>query len=165
MAQAAVHETDQTELIPPSYFTGSSTDVELSNAMRHLEIAGSGTSAPAPTKRPTFAFHRRIRDDPAFAAIELPSSPMLQYAAVVKSSGRAIHGIIREWTEEWLAGVGMRGGPDAEARLKGMVEEVVWGNVIWYGIGGWASRGSDGRGFNADFLMCVLLCSSRLSRG
>lgn len=163
MAQAAVHETDQTELIPPSYFTGSSTDAELSNAIRRLEISGSGTSAPAPAKRPTFAFHRRIRDDPAFA-VELPSSPMLQYAAVVKSSGSAIHELIREWTEEWLAGVGMRGGPDSEARLRGMVEEVVWGNVIWYGIGGWASRGSNGRGFNADFFMCALLCFVRLSR-
>ena len=164
MAQAAVHETDQTELIPPSYFTGSSTDAELSNAIRRLEISGSGTSAPAPAKRPTFAFHRRIRDDPAFA-VELPSLPMLQYAAVVKSSGSAIHELIREWTEEWLAGVGMRGGPDSEARLRGMVEEVVWGNVIWYGIGGWASRGSNERGFNADFFMCALLCFVRLSRG
>jgi hypothetical protein len=111
--------------------------------------------APAPEKRPTFAFHRRIRDDPAFV-VELPSSPMLQYAAVVKSAGGAIHNLIREWTEEWLEGVGTLGGADAEARLRGMVEEVVWGNVLWYGIGGWTSRGTDGRGFNADFFMCAL---------
>ena len=66
---------------------------------------------------------------------------MLRYAAVVKSAGGAIHDLVREWTDEWLVGVGERGGADAEARLRGMVEEVVWGNVIWYGIGGWASRG------------------------
>jgi hypothetical protein len=167
LAQAAVHQTDQPELIPPSYFTSSATDAELSDTMRRLEIAGSGTSAPAPEKQPTFAFHRRIRDDPAFV-VELPSSPMLQYAAVVKSAGGAIHDHVREWTEEWLTGVGMHGGADAEARLRGMVEEVVWGNVLWYGIGGWTSRGTDGRGFNADFFMCALptlySAESRLTR-
>lgn len=164
LAQAAVHEGDQTELIPSSYFTSSVKDAELSEPMQRLEIAGSGTSAPAPEKRPTFAFYRRIRDDPAFA-VKLPSSPMLRYAAVLKSAGGAIDDLVREWTEEWLAGVGTRGGADAEARLKGMVEEVVWGNVIWYGIGGWASRGTGGRRFNADFFRCAFLYSVRLSCG
>jgi len=42
-------------------------------------------------------------------------------------------------------------GRGADARLRGMVEEVVWGNAIWYGIGGWASRGVCGRVTNADF--------------
>jgi hypothetical protein len=128
--------------------------------MHSLEISGNSASptASAPEKRPTFAFHRRIRDDPAFAP-ELPSSPLLHYAAVVKSAGGAIHDLVREWTEVWLEGVGVRGGADAEALLRGMVEEVIWGNVTWYGIGGWASRGVDGRGFNADFFVYVLLCS------
>jgi hypothetical protein len=148
LAQAAVHQANQTEIIPPFYFTTPAMDVELSNPMHRLEIVGSGMSAPVLEKRPTFAFHRRIRDDPAFA-VELPSSPLLQYTAVMKSAGSAIHGLVREWSEEWLAGVGTRA--DAEARLKGMVEEVVWGNVIWYGIGGWATRGTEERGFNADF--------------
>jgi len=40
------------------------------------------------------------------STVELPSNPLLQYAAVVKNSGGAIHDLIREWTEEWLAGVG-----------------------------------------------------------
>ncbi len=129
--------------------------------MHSLNIAGFGTSpsASAPEKRPTFAFHRRIRD--AAFSVEFPSDPLLQYAAVVKSVGGAIHELVQEWTEEWLEGVGARGGVGAEARLKGMVEEVVWGNVIWYGIGGWASRGTNGRGMNADFFKYALLCSVR----
>ncbi|KAF8260911.1 hypothetical protein EI94DRAFT_1705947 [Lactarius quietus] len=160
LAQAAVHEANQIEVIPPSHFVSPAIDTELSNLMHRLEIADSGTSAPAPEKRPTFSFHRRIRDDPAFA-VELPSSLFLHYTAVMKSAGSAIHDLVREWSEEWLAGVGTRA--DAEARLKGMVEEVVWGNVIWYGIGGWATRGTEGRGFNADFFMWVhpsLRCST-----
>ena len=37
----------------------------------------------------------------------------------------------------------------------------MWGNVIWYGIGGWASCGTGGRGINADFFLYALLCSVR----
>ncbi|KAH9170233.1 hypothetical protein EDB89DRAFT_1979523 [Lactarius sanguifluus] len=164
LAQAAVHGPDQTELIPPSCFTNSATDTiaDLSNLAHSLEIAGFSTSpsASAPEKRPTFAFHRRIRD--AAFSVELPSDPLLQYGAVVKSIGGAIYDLVREWTEEWLeGGVGARGSAGAEARLKGMVEEVVWGNVIWYGIGGWASRGTSGRGMNADFFKYALLYSVR----
>jgi hypothetical protein len=36
-----------------------------------------------------------------------------------------------------------------------MVEEVVLGNAIWFGVGGWHARGKTGRTFNADFFMCV----------
>ncbi len=41
------------------------------------------------------------------------------------------------------------------------MEEIVWGNVIWYGIGDWESRGTGGRGINADFFMYTLLYSVR----
>ncbi|KAI9455663.1 hypothetical protein BJY52DRAFT_1121741, partial [Lactarius psammicola] len=163
LTQAAVHGADQTALIPTSYFTHSATDAtdaDLSNVMHDLEIADFGTSpyASTPEKRPTFTIHRRIRD--AAFTVDLPSDPLLQYTAVVKSVGGAIHDLVREWTEEWMAGVGAHGGAGAEARLRGMVEEVVWGNVIWYGIGGWASRGTGGRGMNADFLLAHLVTSA-----
>lgn len=36
-----------------------------------------------------------------------------------------------------------------------MVEEVTWGNVIWFGVGGWHARGDGDRPFNADFFVCV----------
>jgi hypothetical protein len=103
-----------------------------------------------PEKRPTFAFHRRIRDDPAFH-VELPSKDIQRYPAVVKAAGKAIRNLVQEWAREWLAGTCT--DVDAEVRLRGMLEEVIWGNVIWYGVGGWASRGS--RALNADFFLCV----------
>ena len=68
--------------------------------------------------------------------------------------GSPIHNLVREWTAEWLAGT--RSDVDAEVRLKGMVEEVIWGNVIWYGVGGWASRGDSGRAMHADLILYVL---------
>ena len=153
-----MHETDQTELIPPSCFTESTkdiTDASLSNRLHRPDIADSSTTPcrSAPEKRPTFAFHRYIRDHLDSFTYELPDSPMQYYTAVVKSVGGAIHDLVQEWTEGWLAGVNARGGADTEARLAGMMEEVVWGNVIWYGIGGWASRGTGGRGLNPDFFL------------
>ncbi|KAI0285701.1 hypothetical protein BC826DRAFT_111828 [Russula brevipes] len=41
-----------------------------------------------------------------------------------------------------------------------MVEEVVWGNVIWFGVGGWALRGDTGRVIDADFYVMHLVTSS-----
>ena len=123
-----------------------------------LEASTSSPCNPPllPEKRPTFTFHRRIRDDPAFS-VDLPINARQgyqQYRAVVKAVGSSIHNLVQEWTAEWLAGT--RSDVDAEVRLKGMVEEVIWGNVIWYGVGGWASRGDSGRAMNADFFLYVL---------
>lgn len=155
LAQTAVHKAEQTEVIPPSYFatsadTGSGS---LSSFMSTLSLATpGGNHVLLPEKRPTFAFHRRIHDDPAFR-VELPSQFMRWYITAMKAVGGAIHNLVQEWTAEWLAGT--RSDADAEVRLKGMVEEVIWGNVIWYGVGGWVTRGDSGRAMNADFFLCV----------
>ncbi|KAI9439338.1 hypothetical protein H4582DRAFT_1948603 [Lactarius indigo] len=151
LAQAAVHAADQTELIPPSYFTNSATDtnVDLSNLALVLESAGFGTSACAspPEKRPTFAFHRRIRN--------AASSP------VVKSIGGAIHDLVREWAEEWLAGSGCgrwrrRGGTAEGHGGGGCVGELLSGTVSAAGL----SRGASGREMNADFFNAHLVTSA-----
>ena len=41
-------------------------------------------------------------------------------------------------------------------RLEGMVEEVVWGNVIWFGVGGWHAGGTSGSSIQRG-LLCVRL--------
>jgi len=160
LAQTAVHQVDQAELVPPSYFSTPAASGLLTSFMSLSPEASTCTSnlLPLPEKRPTFAFHRRIRDDPAFS-VELPSTDSARqwyqrYRAVVKAVGSSVHNLVQEWTAEWLAGT--RSDLDAEVRLKDMVEEVIWGNVIWYGVGGWASRGDSGREMNADFLLYVL---------
>ncbi len=155
LAQAAVHKADQTEVIPPSYFATSAAtgSGSLSSFMSTLSLATPGSNhVLLPGKRPTFAFHRRIRDDPAFRG-ELPSEFRQWYLTAMKAVGGAIHNLVQEWTAEWLAGT--RSDADAEVRLRGMLEEVIWGNVIWYGVGGWSSRGDSGRAMNADFFLCV----------
>jgi len=151
LAQAAVHEAERIEVVPPSYFATSAATGSglLSSFLSTLSLAApGGNHVVLPEKRPTFAFHRRIRDDPAFR-VELP----ITYLTAAKAVGGAIHNLVQEWTAEWLAGI--RSDADAEVRLRGMLEEVIWGNVIWYGVGGWASRGDNGRAMNADFFLCV----------
>jgi hypothetical protein len=108
-------------------------------------------------KRPTFAFLRRIRDHPKLSPGALCSQLELgvryRYPAVVPEAGDTIVALVDEWANEWLADV--RTDEDVEKRLEGMVEEVVWGNVMWFALRGWQARGGHGRMFNADFFMCV----------
>lgn len=160
LAQTAVHHAGQPNLVPPSYFATSAASGPLSNFSSTVSLAASDDShILLPEKRPTFAFHRRVCEDPAFV-VELPSDPRQCYRAVVKAAGSAIHNLVQEWTKEWLAGT--RSDAEAEVRLKGMLEEVIWGNVVWYGVGGWAERGDSGRAMNADFFLWVLLpCNYR----
>jgi len=81
-----------------------------------------------------------------------------QYNVVVTNAGDTLTALVSEWAEEWLEGT--RNDVDIEKRLEGMVEEIVWGNVIWFGVGGWHARGSSGRTFNADFFVAHLVTST-----
>jgi hypothetical protein len=111
---------------------------------------------PVEEKRPTFAFLRRIRDHRKFGLSALgDSSEADRYTAVLTNAGDSVVALVSEWADQWLEGT--RGDADVEKRLEGMVEEVVWGNVIWYGVGGWQARGDVDRPFNADFFVCVRL--------
>jgi hypothetical protein len=48
----------------------------------------------------------------------------------MKATGSTTHNLVQEWTREWLAGT--RSDTEAESRLRGMLEEVIWGNVVWH---------------------------------
>jgi hypothetical protein len=107
-------------------------------------------------KRPNFAFLRRIRDHPKLTEASLGQTlEEDKYAAIVTKEGDTLTKLVSEWADEWLEDT--QGDADVEKRLEGMVEEVVWSNVIWFGVGGWHARGNSGRTFNADFFMWVLL--------
>jgi hypothetical protein len=108
-------------------------------------------------KRPTFAFLRRIRDHPKLSPSALCSKLEVdlgsRYSVTVSEAGDTIVALVEEWADEWLAGA--RNDAEVEKRLEGMVEEVAFGNVIWFALRGWQTRGDHGRAFNADFFMCV----------
>ena len=155
LANAAVHNAAQTELVPPSFFTKHSEPGILSGLTSRLSIL---RIAPVhEEKRPTFAFLRRVRDHPKLSpgvlCSQLEVDVRNRYPAVVPQAGDTIVTLVEEWANEWLADV--HTDADVEKRLEGMVEEVAWGNVMWFAIRGWQARGDRGRAFNADFFMCV----------
>lgn len=80
-----------------------------------------------------------------------------RYQHVVENYGNRIHELVTEWYDGWLEGATSEA--EVEKRLEGMVEEVVVGNVLIFGVGGWGGRGKGGagEGINADFFLWVLI--------
>ena len=137
--------------MPPLFFAKPTGPSILASLTSRLSISRVDT-AILEEKRPTFAFLRRIRDHPKLALGSLGQS--IEYPAIVTNEGDILTELVSEWADEWLDGT--HGDADIEKRLEGMVEEVIWGNVIWFATGGWHARGDTDRPFNADFFMCAL---------
>ena len=147
--------------MPPSFFAKPAGPGILAGLTSKLSISLT-SPVSLEEKRPNFAFLRRIRDHPKFTEASLGDSlEEDKYAAIVTKEGDTLTKLVNEWADEWLEGT--HSDADVEKRLEGMVEEVVWGNAIWFGVGGWHARGSTGRTFNADFFMCVLLFLDAIS--
>lgn len=154
LAITAVHGADQPELVPPSFLSKLTEPSILSGLISKLSFPLVHVE-----KRPTFAFLRRIRDHPKLSQDALRSQLELdmpkRHRAVVPKAGDTIAALVEEWANEWL--VDARTDVDFEKRLEGMVEEVAWGNAIWFSVRGWQTRGDHGRAFNADFVVWVQL--------
>jgi len=157
LAIAAVHRADQSELVPPSFFSKLTEPGILSgltSKLLHPPVLRE--------KRPTFAFLRRLRDHPKLSQDALRSQLEVElryrYLTVVPEAGDTIAALVEEWANEWLADA--RTDADVEKRLEGMVEEVVWGHAIWFAVRGWETRGDRGRVFNPDFFVGHLVTSS-----
>ena len=137
---AAVHKAEQTELVPPSFFAKTAGPGILAGLTSRLSIS-LASPVSLEEKRPNFAFLRRIRDHPNFTEASLDHlSEDGKYTAVVTKEGDTLTKLVSEWADEWLEDT--HGDADVEKRLEGMVEEVVWINVIWFGVGGWQDRKS-----------------------
>ena len=140
--------------MPPSFFVKPSEPGILAGLTSRLSKSLTITPAALEEKRPTFSFLRRIRDHPKFSPSALGRAlDESQYSKVVINEGATLTELVDKWANEWLGDT--HSDADVEKRLEGMVEEVVWGNTIWFGVGGWHTRGTGGRPFNADFFMCV----------
>ena len=137
--------------MPPSYFTKHAGPGILAGLTSKFPISRV-TTATLEEKRPAFALLRRIRDHPKFA---LGSPGYSSYSDIVTNKGDTLTRLVSEWADEWLEDT--RDDADIEKRLEGMVEEVVWGNVIWFGPGGWHTRGDSSHPFSANLYVCVLL--------
>jgi Questin oxidase-like len=90
-----------------------------------MEDAKSGTHA--------FTILGRILADPRLE-IERPKNPSVIYADALHKTGDAI----REYVDQW----------DLTGDLQKKLEELLWTNVLIYGVGGSKKSGN----FNADFI-------------
>jgi len=145
--------------VPPSFFAKLSEAGIIAGLTSRLSKSLAITPAALEEKRPTFAFLRRIRDHPKFSPSALGHAlDESQYSNVATNEGPALTDLVNEWANEWLEDT--RSDADVEKRMEGMVEEVVWGSTLWFGVGGWHARGTSGRPFNADFFVAHLLTSA-----
>lgn len=76
-----------------------------------------------------------------------------RYVHVVDNYGDRIHELVTEWYEGWMKGATSEA--DFEKRLEAMVEEVVVGNTLCFGVAGWGGRGDKGEAMDADFFLYV----------
>ncbi|KAI0262047.1 hypothetical protein BC834DRAFT_845236 [Gloeopeniophorella convolvens] len=161
LAQAAIHGAEiHAKLVPSSYFTkaGGGISELLSRLTSSLSLSASTNGKKTSERRPTFEFHRRVSEDPAFNFKLAEKEVFPRFVAVVQTASDSINSLVQEWTAQWLADT--HSDAEAEKRLQGMVEEVTIGNVLWYGVGGWASRGDSGRVTNTDFFLMHLVTSA-----
>ncbi|TFY73975.1 hypothetical protein EWM64_g10037 [Hericium alpestre] len=161
LAMTAVHITHQTTFVPYSLFSShmeflTAPITSLLNRLASLTLTHGGKSFSVP--KPTFSIYQRILDEPAFEKA-VPPTEDKKYEYVVDHQGNTVHKLVTDWYHSWLEGA--KSNEDVEARLEAMVEEVVWGQVILYGVAGLAGPGiKPGRDINADFFLYVLLCRS-----
>ncbi|KAI0065175.1 hypothetical protein BV25DRAFT_1822291 [Artomyces pyxidatus] len=152
LAQCSVHAAEQPAILPYSLFSSSTSPPSLSS----LSLSDISVQSLTP-KKPTFAFYRKISESPRLTRSALGVEPGLPgYSQILPHAGPIILDLVHAWSAGWLQDV--RGEAEAEKRLEGMVEEVIWGNTVWFGISGWGARGKEA--INADFFIMHLVTSA-----
>ncbi|KAF8151722.1 hypothetical protein B0H34DRAFT_801407 [Crassisporium funariophilum] len=139
LAQAAVHKLDSTSisLIPASSF--EHTGVSL--VSRFTQAVGMSDKTKPTNKTHAFTILAKVLNDPRFTPGKQPDEFSFYIESVAKS-GEAI----REYVDQW----------SLDGDIEKKVEELLWTNVLIYGIGGSEKSGN----FNADFFHMHLVTSS-----
>lgn len=153
LAHTAIHPAEQDSILPAEFF--SPTDPLL---------RGFSSSKPAASRPPFLSFVAQLLTDSRLtpAALKLPREDFpaqSAYAAALKSgAGEVVKELTDIWYDAWTVGVSDQ---ELEDRLGSIVEDVLVGSAVMYGVAGYAAKGD--RVFNADFFGYViripLLCS------
>lgn len=153
LAMACVQEDDLADMFPQSIFpwNGSGSGIAQSVAdvtakLRSVALGGSG-SGPSPHALEILA---KIANDPAFtpAALGIQDCGLgeLRMKQVLEQIGPKLFQLVSEWA--------VNGADQGEVYRK--IEEVIWMNVVIYGVAGWGGRHtSPSKEFNAEFFLCV----------
>ncbi|OCH85389.1 hypothetical protein OBBRIDRAFT_838993 [Obba rivulosa] len=159
LAQAAVHKAEVATFVPDALFQKAPTIPYVDSA--HASVSHITSLFPslvlgkppgkAGADQSTDGVHAltvvaRILNDPVFApeSIGLPVPLFDTLDLVARARGDLLASYAEEWTVD---------ATSAEA-IESKIEELIWVNVVLYGIGGWTGRKSSDTGaFNADFLL------------
>ncbi|KAH9940616.1 hypothetical protein B0H21DRAFT_574991 [Amylocystis lapponica] len=168
LAQTAVHRPGALVLTPPSLFEyalATSSDRASASISRLTSLLPSlvvdkaqsmlGTTLSSPQKGVhALTIVSRLLHDPTLSAFALGLTNLdenelpLQHVLHLRSTA------ILEAADEW--GVDATNAENVAAKI----EELIWMNVVFYGVGGWVGRKSSGTGeFNADFFFVHLVTS------
>jgi len=148
LAQAALHGSKSSAIIPASLFKSNSVVDEISSRLTSLlslkNVALSPRSPPSGTHALTIL--ARILKDPRFDGRK-KKDQFHTYEDVMQKHSDALLKYANEWTLD----------TSDPKEVERKIEELVWANVSIYGLGGW----KEGEDFNADFFQYV---DSRLSQ-
>jgi len=127
LAQTAVHSalSQSTGIIPSSWFLQDENELASRFAQGvHVENVKTGTHA--------FTILGRILADPRLE-VEIPKDELMTYIYTLAKTGD----VVRDYVDQW----------NLTGDLLKNLEELLWTNVLIYGVGGSEKSGD----FNADF--------------
>lgn len=170
-----MHQAEHTPLVPPSLFSATDSSKLSGKLASSLTIStspqaatskpdlnGSDTTNGIKSReqlRPTFRVLQHLLTDPTISTSVTAIAqmdPHKRFMYILEHCSQRIHELVSEWYDGWLEGVDATGGSlsekekEVEGRLEAMVEEVIFVQVLIFGVSGWAWR-ETGEAMNADF--------------
>ncbi|KAG6906638.1 hypothetical protein DXG01_012836 [Tephrocybe rancida] len=154
LASAAIYKASASALLPASLWSSTAPPAleSITSGLPSALSIGSNTS----TQKNVHAFTilARILRDARFDDVENHSTIAI-FTQVIEKHGDVLNEYVNQWTFD----------SSNSGELERKIEELVWANVIIYGIGGWTK----GKEFNADFFYMHMVTSvlflSSLSSG
>ncbi len=137
LAQTAVHEVDAASLIPPSAFSPSTSEQNLSTRLASvLVLDNQPITKPSSTSGVhAFTILARLLKDPKFDVKKIGKSNDFRY--VVDSLSEPLLKALDDWVVD-------TSDPNAAEKK---IEEIVLTNVLLYALPGW----KEGQDFKANF--------------
>ncbi|KZT67499.1 hypothetical protein DAEQUDRAFT_673054 [Daedalea quercina L-15889] len=160
LAQLCTQDDPTPQMFPPSVFSwhgvgaGTASSVAgITTSLSSVGLNGKANGSAVSTGPHALEILAKIANDPAFApsAIGIPVENRRDLCEVLEARGPELFELVSAWTVD---------GADKDAVYR-KIEEVVWMNVVVFGVAGWGSRHSTPeKKFNGDFILLHLVTST-----
>ena len=151
LAMACVQADDMADMFPPSVFQWSGGGDESPQSVNGLtaKLSSVGLYRSADRSGPhALELLAKLANDASFAptavGVQDSKEGELPLESILEAAGPRFFEIVSEWA--------VNGADESEVYSK--IEELIWMNVIIYGVAGWSGRQtSANKRFNADFFL------------